>query len=92
MVRAEVEEALAPLRDRLDELERTMLETIVRLASPTSTASPPPRVALAPPSEDAASVYAAQSGDRRRRRVILALGGAVVIGLGALFALLASCS
>jgi hypothetical protein len=39
MVRAEVQEALAPLRDRLDELERSMLETIVRVASKSSEAS-----------------------------------------------------
>src|SRR5579859_2522211 len=42
MVRAEVKEALAPLRDRLDELERSMLETIVRVASKSSTVSAAP--------------------------------------------------
>jgi hypothetical protein len=45
MLRAAIEEAVTPLRDRLDELEKTMLETIVRLSASSATTSvplPPP--------------------------------------------------
>jgi hypothetical protein len=41
MVRAAVEEAVAPLRDRVDGLEQTMLEAIVRVTSPTRASVPP---------------------------------------------------
>jgi hypothetical protein len=45
MVRAAVVEALGPIRDRMDDLERGMLETIVRVAkAPPSTASRSPIV------------------------------------------------
>jgi hypothetical protein len=81
---------VAPLRDRLDELERTMLETIVRLASPSS-ASPSPRGDALPTPGGAATRFLALFGDRRRR-VMLALGGILVLGIGTLFAMLASCS
>jgi hypothetical protein len=41
MIRAAVEEAVAPLRDRVDGLEQTMLEAIVRASNPTRTSAPP---------------------------------------------------
>jgi hypothetical protein len=49
MVTAAVDEALAPLRARLDDIEQSMLETIVRLSS--STPAPPvsPRSETQPP-------------------------------------------
>jgi hypothetical protein len=71
-----VEEAVAPLRERLDELERTMLETIVRLAK--TPASP----------ADAAS-SAVQVDERRRRQVMIAIGAVLVVMM--LFGMLASC-
>jgi hypothetical protein len=44
LVRAAVDEAVAPLRDRLDELERTMLETILRLSGSAAAPRAPSRV------------------------------------------------
>jgi hypothetical protein len=78
-VRVAVEAALAPLRERVDELERTMLETIVRLAkTPTSLA-------------DDGAPDARQADERRRRQVKIVIAGAIALGLAILFGMLASC-
>jgi hypothetical protein len=80
VLRSEVEEAVAPLRERLDELEQTMLKAIVRLSSPPSTDSPPARW-----------WSVAQMSDQTRRQLIVAVAGGVLLGVGMLSALLASC-
>jgi hypothetical protein len=95
MVRAEVEEALAPLRDRLDELERSMLETIVRVAShsPASATPSPPSLDPSPePYVRSGLLSWVRAGDRQRRLLVLALGVSVTVGIVAFFALMASCS
>jgi hypothetical protein len=94
MVRAEVQEALAPLCDRLDELERSMLETIVRLAAHSPTASAPPShpsLDLTPEPFDVRSGLLSwvRAGGRKRRLLLLALGVSLAIGF---IALVASCS
>jgi hypothetical protein len=93
MVRAEVQEALVPLRDRLDELERSMLETIVRIASKSQAASAAPSspgVDLTPEPQDLRSRLLSwvQAGGQKRRLLVLALGVSLAIGF---FALVASC-
>jgi hypothetical protein len=73
-----VEEAVAPLRERLDELERTMLEAIVRLAkTPASPAD--------------ATVSALKDDERRRRQLMIATGVVLFLGILMLFGMLASC-
>jgi hypothetical protein len=73
-----VEEAVAPLRERLDELERTMLETIVRIGKgPASPADAP--------------ASAAQGDPRRQRQLTIAIGAVVVLNIVMLFGMLASC-
>jgi hypothetical protein len=74
MLRAAVEDALAPLRDRLDHLERGMDEAIAR-------------VAAAPPSEDAA--LRDRAAERERRQVMTLMAGLVVLNLATLLAVLA---
>jgi hypothetical protein len=96
IVRAEVQEALAPLRDRLDELERSMLETIVRVASKSSTVSAAPSspttdLALEPRDIRSRLLSWVQTGDRKRRLPLLVLGISVAVGMVTFFALLASC-
>jgi hypothetical protein len=96
MVRAEVQEALAPLRDRLDELERSMLETIVRVASHSSPASAAPSPPSLDPTLEAYDLRSrllswVRAGDRKRRLIVLALGVSVAVGIVTFFAMLASC-
>jgi hypothetical protein len=73
-----VEEAVAPLRERLDELERTMLETIVRLGKATAS-----------PADGPAST--AQGDPRRQRQLTIAMGAVLVLNIVMLFGMLASC-
>jgi hypothetical protein len=73
-----VEEAIAPLRERVDELERTMLETIVRLAK-------------TPASPTDATLSAQQVAERKRRQALIAIGVVIVLGIVMLFGMLASC-
>jgi hypothetical protein len=80
MVRAAVEEALAPIRDRLDELERGMLETIVRVAK-----TPPP----APlPAADATHVDLAS--ERRSRKILVAMGALIILNFATLLGVFSS--
>jgi hypothetical protein len=75
MVRAAVDEALAPVRSRLDELERGMLETIVR-------------VAKAPVSTDA-TLDAERARARERRQMMVAMGGLLVLNVATLLGVFA---
>jgi hypothetical protein len=94
MVRAEVREALAPLRDRLDEIERSLLETIVRISKSSSAAPASPTLDLAPETRDMRSGLLswlrASVGDRKRRLLMLALGAVVVAVVGTIFILMAA--
>jgi hypothetical protein len=81
MVRAAVEEALAPIRDRLDEIERDMLETIVRVAK-----TPPP---VPVPAADPTS-SADLATQRERRRLLVAMGGLIVINVATLLGVFSS--
>jgi hypothetical protein len=90
LVRAEVDAALAPLRDGLDDLERTVLATIVRLASRSSTASRPARSDATAQPNSASSGPAGQTGDQRRRQLILAFAVGILLGVVMLSGLLAA--
>jgi hypothetical protein len=70
-----------------------MLETIVRLASTSSsTATPPARSSTTRQPDGAGRGDAARGGEQNRLQLILALGGGILLGVGMLSALLASCS
>jgi hypothetical protein len=74
MMRLAVEEAVAPLRARLDELERGMHETIARATN-------------APPSDDA-QLHTDRAGGRERRVIMLLVAGLVVLNFAALLGVL----
>jgi len=75
-MRAAVEEALAPLRHRLDELERNMFEVVARIAA-------------ARPLDDAA-LHAERAGDRQRRLILALTAGLVVLNAATLLGVLLS--
>jgi hypothetical protein len=79
MVRTAVEEALAPVRDRLEELEKGMLRILVQ-------------VAKVPAPADATS-NTDQARERERRQlmgVLIVMGGLIVVDVAALVGVLAS--
>jgi hypothetical protein len=73
MMRLAVEEAVAPLRSRLDELERGMHETIARVVNATA-------------SDDAA--LRTDRGGRERRLIMLLVAGLLVLNVATLFGVL----
>jgi hypothetical protein len=76
MLRAAVEEALAPVRDRLDELDRGTLEIISRVAKP--------------PSADAA-LHVDRARERERRQMMALMAGLFVVNVATLVGVLAHC-
>jgi hypothetical protein len=75
MVRSAVEEALAPLRNRLDELGRGVAETIARVATASASAD--------------AAVHDDRAGERERRRIMVVMAGLIVLNVATLLAVLA---
>jgi hypothetical protein len=98
IVKAAVEEAVAPLRRRIEELEqRALEESLQEEPSPSErTTLPAPEADVQREIPQAQSVDSALErlldGGLRRRRTVVAAVAVTAVGLVALFAMLAACN